>query len=239
MEQWNGYKCEKFDFEGYEAIIVFPSVKPNGKLAFKTLYFNAFPDVEMKLLDHGFHLAYIKSRTRFGTKDDCDRKGRLICYLAEKYNLSKKCVPIGMSCGGAHAVCFAGHHPELVSCMWIDAPVLNFNDFPGRMDREDFKTVWEKEFQVAYPGIKRYQLMNFPNHPLCHVDTLIENRVPVLMVYGVEDNTVFYNKNGLLMEQAMEGTDLLTVIPVGCRGHHPHGMLEDNSVIVDYILKHC
>lgn len=79
MEQWNGYKCEKFTFEDRDAIIAFPSVKPNGKLAFKTLYFNAFPDVEMKLLDNGFHLTYIKSRTRFGTKDDCDWKSRLIC----------------------------------------------------------------------------------------------------------------------------------------------------------------
>jgi hypothetical protein len=28
MEQWNGYKCVTFNFEGYEAIIVFPSENP-------------------------------------------------------------------------------------------------------------------------------------------------------------------------------------------------------------------
>lgn len=239
MEAWKDYTCENFEFEGRDAIIVFPPVKPNGKLLLKTLYWGAFPDVEKKLLNNGFHLVCIKSLTRFATVEDCDLKARFIRFVAEKYNLDSKCIPIGMSCGGAHAVNFAGHYPELVSCMWIDAPVLNFNDFPGRMDREDFKTVWEKEFLVAYPGIKRYQLMNFPNHPLCHVDTVIKNQIPVLLVYGVEDQTVLYSKNGLLMEQAMEGTDLLTVIPVGCRGHHPHGMIEDNTRIVNWILAHC
>ena len=239
MEKLHGYECELFTFEDRDAIIVFPPVKPNGKLALKTLYWGAFPDVEKELLNKGFHLVCIKSLTRFATVEDCDLKARFIRFVAEKYNLEAKCVPIGMSCGGAHAVNFAGHYPELVSCMWLDAPVLNFNDFPGRMDREDFKTVWEKEFLVAYPGIKRYQLMNFPNHPLCHVDTLIENRIPILMVYGTEDATVNYSKNGMLLEDAMSDTGLLTVIPVGSRGHHPHGMLEDNTPIVDYIMQHC
>ena len=46
MESLLGYKCETFTFEGRDAIIVFPSVKPIGKLALKTLYWGAFPDVE-------------------------------------------------------------------------------------------------------------------------------------------------------------------------------------------------
>lgn len=239
MEGLKGYKYESFTFEGVDAIIVFPSVAPIGKLALKTLYWTAFPDVEMKLLDKGFHVACIQSRTRFATEDDCDLKARFVEFVAEKYNLDKKCVPVGMSCGGGIAVNFAGRHPELVSCMWIDAPVLNFNDFPGRLGNALYEKIWENEFTVAYPNIKRYQLMNFPHHPICQVDTLIAHRIPILMVYGKEDNTVLYEKNGLLLEQAMEGTGLLTVIPVNARGHHPHGKIDDNTEIVDYIMAHC
>jgi pimeloyl-ACP methyl ester carboxylesterase len=193
----------------------------------------------MKLLDHGFHLAYIKSRTRFGTKDDCDRKSRLICYLAEKYNLSKKCVPIGMSCGGAHAVNFAGRYPELVSCMYIDAPVLNFNDFPAKYNRAEFHHIFDVEFNASYPGTKQYMLMNFPHHPLCHTEILIKNRIPILLVYGKEDATVLYPENGQLLVDAMEGTGLVKVIEVKGRGHHPHGKLDDNAEIVNWILEHC
>ena len=239
MESLLGYKCETFTFEGRDAIIVFPSVKPIGKLALKTLYWGAFPDVEKRLLDKGFHVACIKSLTRFATVEDCDMKARFVQFLTEKYSLDTKCVPIGMSCGGGIAVNFAGYHPELVSCMWIDAPVLNFIDYPGRTGDAHCEQVWAEEFSKAYPGVKRYQLMNFSHHPLCRVDALIENRIPILMVYGTEDTTVNYSKNGQLLQQAMEGTGLLTVIPVGCRGHHPHGMMEDNTQIVNYILKHC
>lgn len=239
MEQWNGYNCEKFKFEDRDAIIVFPSVEPNGKLAIKTVYWGAFPDIEMRLLDKGFHLTYIQNFSRFATPADCDLRARFVKFIAQKYNLNPKCVPIGMSCGGAHAVNFAGYYPELVSCMFIDAPVLNFNDFPAKYSRADFHNIWDHEFKAAYPGIERYKLMNFPHHPLCRTETLIENRIPILMVYGVEDATVTFSENGQLLQEAMANTGLLTTIKVVGRGHHPHGKIDDNTEIVNWIIEHC
>ena len=123
--------------------------------------------------------------------------------------------------------------------MWIDAPVLNFNDFPGRIGDAECEKTWETEFPNAYPDLKRYQLLNFPHHPLCHVETLIENRSPILLVYGKEDATVLYPENGQLLVDAMEGTGLVKVIEVKGRGHHPHGKLDDNAEIVNWILEHC
>ena len=71
-------------------------------------------------------------------------------------------------------------------------------------------------------------------------DVLIENNIPVIMVYGAEDKTVIYEENGKLLEDAFDGTGLLTAIAVGCRGHHPHGMIdtEDNEKIADWIVEH-
>ena len=236
-EIWNGFKCENFEFEGFKAIIVFPE-NPVGKLALKVEYWGAFPDIEINLLKNGFHLAYIKNISRFATKEECDIKARFVKYLAEKYSLSEKCVPVGMSCGGAHAVRFAGLHPELISCVYIDAPVLNYSSYPGKIGNENCERVWNNEFIKAYPGIKRCQLVNFSEHPLCQAESIIKNKIPVLMVYGTEDCTVIYDENGKLFEEAFEGTDLLTTIAVGCRGHHPHGMIGSNERIVNYILEH-
>ena len=81
--------------------------------------------------------------------------------------------------------------------------------------------------------------MNFPHHPLCHTEILIENRIPILLVYGKEDATVLYPENGQLLVDAMEGTGLVKVIEVKGRGHHPHGKLYDNAEIVNWILEHC
>jgi len=237
MELWNGFRIEKFVFEGFAALLVFPEKADEHKnWLLKTEYFGAFPDVEIKLLEKGFHLAYIKNISRFATEEECHIKARFADYLSANYGLRDKCVPVGMSCGGGHAVNFAGFHPEKVLCVYIDAPVLNFCDFPARKDIEG---VWENEFVKAYPGMERYKLLGFSNHPIGKTDVLIENKIPVLMVYGTEDKTVLYEVNGALLEEAYKNrSDMLTVMPVACRGHHPHGMIGDNTPIVEYILKH-
>ncbi len=240
---WNGFKAEKFEFESKEAIIVFPDNRDEqGNIAIKTEYWNAFPDVEINLVKNGFHLCYLKNDSRLAPKSDCDAKARFIKYLAKTYNLREKCVPVGMSCGGAHAVRFAGFYPELIACMFIDAPVLNFASWPG-LDPEKNVGAWTSEFLKAYPGMKRYKLFSFSEHPINMADTLVENKIPVVLVYGEEDMTVNWTENGKLLVEAYEGTDLMKVIPVWGRGHHPHGLVigngKTNAEIYDHIIKIC
>ncbi len=230
------FKCEEFVFEGKEAIVVFPEKKdPLGRWVLKTEYWGAYPDVEIKLLQRGFHVAFLRNDTRFATKDECARKSRFVRFVAEKYSLSDKCVPVGMSCGGAHAVRFAGLYPDQVSCMFIDAPVLNYFSFPGKIGNNECESVWDNEFVKAYPGIERYKLLSFSEHPICYADVIKEKKIPVIMVYGSEDKCVIYEENGYLLEEALKGTGLLKTVKVSLRGHHPHGMIGDNTPIVDFI----
>ena len=238
---WHGFEMHSFTFEGREACIVLPKTE-NKKTSFllKTEYWDAFPDIEIRLVEQGFCLAYIENKTRFATKEDCDIKASFVEYISKTYDLAPRCVPVGMSCGGAHAVNFAGFYPNLIECMYIDAPVLNFCSFPGKLENPECERVWENEFVKAYKGISRYKLLSFDNHPISKADILIENKIPVLMVYGTEDKTVEYSENGALLEDAYKNTSgLLTVIPVKCRGHHPHGMIGANDPIVKFILNNA
>lgn len=237
---WNEFRCEEFIFENKPAVLVFPREgTARGQLAVKMEYWDAFPEIELQLVAQGFHLAYVQNENRWATKADCDRKARLVRHLAEAYGLSERCVPIGMSCGGAFAVRFAGFYPELVRCLYIDAPVLNYVSSPGKLGEAWMEEVWEKEFIHAYPGIRRYQLPGFTEHPINMTDVLLAHQIPILMVCGQEDTTVAYNENGRLLEEAMEGTGLLQVIQVPYRGHHPHGLIGSNEPIVRWILDHC
>ena len=237
-ELWNGFKKKEFEFEGKKAILVFPEKKDEqGNWAIKTEYWGAFVAVEIALLKEGFHLAYLENESRLAPVSDCERKARFVQFLHKEYGLRDKCVPVGMSCGGAHAVNFAGYFPECVQCMFIDAPVLNFCDFPGN---ESCKDVWEKEFLVTYPGMTRDKLLYFENHPINRVKTLIEKKIPILMMYGTEDKTVDYNMNGKLLEYAYEGNeDLLTVMPRNLQGHHPHGVDCTPNPVVQFIIEKC
>lgn len=227
MDSWNGYRCEEFEFEGKYAIIVFPdTAEAERNWLLKTEYWDGYPQTEIEMLDRGFHLAFVKNETRFATKEDCERKARFVSYIADKYSLKKKCTLVGYSCGGAHAVNFAGYFPQCVCCIFIDAPVLNFCDYPGRLPGGKCETVWDNEFVYAYPGITRAKLLNFDNHPINRVPEIKKNKIPIIMLYGDEDETVYYGANGRLLELEYEDSpELLTVIQRHLQGHHPHGFL--------------
>lgn len=240
-ELWHGFEKKEFTFEGRRAILVFPKQADASKnWTLKTEYWDAFPEVETALLERGFHAAYLQNTSRLGTPEDSDAKARFAEFLHETYGLNPKCVPVGMSCGGACAVNFAGRHPDKVQSMYLDAPVLNFCDFPGRLGDAGCETVWEQEFLKAYPGVTRAKLLYFDNHPLHFIDVLKAHKIPIIMLYGVEDQTVFYQVNGALMELEYEDSpELLTVLPRVAQGHHPHGgFAKDQKAVVDFILHH-
>ena len=239
MEKWNGFDIERFEFEGVPALIVFPEAEKNGAWALKTEYWDAFPGVEIDLLKKGFHLAWVKNISRFATKEDCDRKARFVKYIAKKYSLRKKCVPVGMSCGGAHAVQFAGYYPKLIDCLFIDAPVLNFSSYPAKLG-VGIENIFDVEFRTAYPDATRASLIGSTIHPICRAPKLIENKIPIIMLYGTEDKTVIYEENGaLLVEAYKECPELLKVMPISLRGHHPHGKTcGDNDDIIEFICEH-
>ncbi len=227
------YSIQEFTFEGREAKLICPE-KPIGRLALKMEYWGAYPDLETKLIGRGYHLAYIKNTSRFAPREDCDVKARFVRFLAEKYGLSHRCVPIGMSLGGAHAIRFAGFYPELTGCIFLDAPIVNYCA-QGSCRIGSTNGVWEREVLQTYPGLKHYQLASFSENPVHMVELLVKNEIPVLMCWGEEDATVCYADHGALLEEAYAGTGLMTVLSVPFRGHHPHGLLGDNGKLADLI----
>lgn len=240
MGQWNNFVCEEFVFEGYPAVVVFPEPDTrNGRLAIKTEYWNAFPKaIEIPLLEAGFHLCFIKNKNRFGTAEDLERKARFIKYVQSKYELDDKCVPIGMSCGGMIAINFAATYPEMISSLYLDAPVLNFMSWPlgfgmGQGMNGDFSEILNA---LSLDNVE--EVISYPDMPLYKIPVLIENKIPVVMVAGDSDLEVPYCENGIFLQKAYEtsGIAIQVHIKQGC-GHHPHG-LEESESVRDFILEH-
>ena len=234
------FECEEFEFLGRAAKIIYPPKgTKNGKWMLKTEYFGAFPNLEVELLRRGYHLAYLKAKERCGTDPETAAKVEFIKYISEKYGLSKKCIPIGMSCGGLQAIKLAGMAPELISVLYLDAPVVNFMSWPMGLGNCPIYTSEkvQREFLDAY-GLTMTTLISFREHPLDKIPVLIKNRIPAVLVYGDSDLSVPFEENGKLVLDAYEKTDIpfAAFCKPGC-GHHPH-TLPDNTPIIEFFEKY-
>lgn len=234
---WGGFKAFKFKFEERDAILVFPKEACEGKKwLIKTEYFGAFPNFEIEMLKRGYHLAYVANVTRWMHPSDMDAKARFADFLSAEFGLNKKCVPVGMSCGGLHAVYFAAKHPEYISSLYLDAPVMNLLSCPYAVGKKA-QAGFIEEFEKA-TGKTLTELLNYRNHPIDNAPKLLENKIPVILVAGDSDSVVPYDENGKAFYDFYKenGGEIELYLKPGC-DHHPHG-LEDASPIIDFVEKH-
>lgn len=235
---WNNFEADEFVFEGKKASVVKPKAKIfNPLIILKTEYRDAFPETEIEFLNRGCHVAFIENDNRWGTDVDLDRKARFVKHVAERYGLSEKCVTVGMSCGGLTAIKFAAKYPELISCLYIDAPVVNYMSCPcgfgigERTDDENFTEI------LSALGMKSIsELICYRETPQDKIPDLVKNCIPIVMVAGDSDVIVPYVENGILIERAYKeaGLPIDIFIKEGCN-HHPHG-LENPEITVDSIM---
>ena len=236
VSDFHGYECRDFKFEGRAAKLVIPKVKDaSARWLLKTEYFGAFPNFEIAMLERGYHVAYVANITRWMLPDDVDVKDRFAEYLSKELGLSERCVPVGMSCGGLHAVYFAAKYPERIAALYLDAPVMNLLSGPAGIGEATDSML--DEF-VKATGITIGDLINYRNHPIDHKYELTRAKIPVVMVYGDSDKIVPYSENGRYLEDhyLSVGADILAIGKKGC-DHHPHG-LEDPQPIIDFIEKY-
>lgn len=229
---WNGYRRLDFTFEDKEAILVIPNEpREDGKWLFKTEYFGAFPSFELAMLNRGYHVAHVKNTTRWCLDEDTERQARFAKHLHESFGLYEKCMTVGMSCGGMQSIYLGAKHPEVVSALYIDAPVCNLLSCPcGVGDATD---ALYAEFTAA-TGKTRSDMINYRRHPIDYAPALVENRIPLYIVAGDSDKTVPYHENGALLAAYYreKGGILFETVKAGC-DHHPHG-LEDLTPLIRF-----
>lgn len=237
MEEFYGYKVKEFEFEGKGAIIAFADEKNRtDKWLFKTEYFGAFPNMETEMLKRGYNVAHVDNETRWCRDTDTERQIRFAEFLEQEYKFNKKCVPVGMSCGGMQGIFFAAKVPDRVAALYLDAPVINFLSCPGGVGRE-LTTIDYEEFHRGR-GMSLSELLSFRNHPLDRFDELCGANIPIMLVCGDSDDTVPFNENGkLLYDYYKKHGKTITLILKKGADHHPHG-LDDNSPIIDFIQKY-
>ena len=235
---WNGFESREFTFCDRLATIVYPKGEPVGRMVLKTEFLNAFPAFDIAMLERGYYLINMKHKNSWAPDPETHLMAEFVRHCAGELGAPERCVVEGMSCGGLQAARFAQLYPELTAVLYLDAPVLNILSMAGLgRCRGSFVAGHWQCIQEAY-GVDESTIVNFRHSPIDHMDILVENRIPMIMVYGDADHVVIYEENGKVLEQYCreKGGILETICKPGC-DHHPHG-LEDPSPVAEFVEQH-
>ncbi len=223
-------------FNGREATVIVPEKAAEGRpWVWRAEFLGAFDYVDRALLALGWHIAYYQLSDMFGCPEAVDAMKEFHDDVVARFDLNEKADIFGFSRGGLYSANYTLKHPDDISTLYLDAPVLDICSWPGGKGKgRGSKENWE--MCLEWYKITDEESADFKGSPIHHIDELIATRVPVLLVAGDADETVPYDENGLIMANEYEkcGAKIKVIVKPGC-GHHPHSV-EDTDIPVKYIM---
>lgn len=237
-DDFQGFDCYTFQFDGAKSHLVVPKEVADGKpWVWRARFFGHEPQTDKALLERGFHVAYVDVAALFGAPKAVERWNRFYKFLTEEHGFSKKPVLEGMSRGGLIVLNWAIANPDCVAAIYVDAPVCDIRSWPGGKGKgKGSPRDWQA--CLAVYGLNETTAEEAKVSPIDGLKPLAAERVPILSVCGDADDVVPLEENTRVLEQRYrELCGPIEVIAKPGVGHHPHS-LKDPTPIVEFILRH-
>lgn len=235
---FHGYKGYEYDNEGVTYYIVKPHHTAVGNpWIWRARFWGHEPQVDIDLLEQGFHLTYCDVAELFGSPKAVARWNEFY-GLAVEAGLNKKVVLEGMSRGGLIIYNWAVRNTSKVACIYGDAPVMDIKSWPMNWGKclDENKRSMNLMFE-AYGFSSVDEAMKWDKNPIDHARKIAKAKIPIIHVVGDKDEGVPVVENTALFEQRVAKYDHdVYVIHKPDVGHHPHS-LDNPEPIVSFILK--
>lgn len=231
QDKWYGFNRTKFNFSGFVAWVVEPDVKPlEGRPWTWTMQ---WAEAYVKrtgvpaALAKGYHHVTIELFDTRMNDEGVKTAAAFQKYLVEKLSFAPKANLIGMSWGGFFSVRYASAHPENVRRIYLDAPLLSFEDFsPSKAPSEAARIIGPWAKQTPHNG----NWAEDSRMPVNLFRNIAEAEIPVLLLYGGQDQSVNPRKNSLVFAERFKNAGgKITVENRWAYGHHPHGVEIDET----------
>lgn len=235
-ENFYGYTCTSFDFEGNAAKIVQPKKAAKGNpWIWRARFWGHEPQLDIAMLERGYHIVYCEVSERFGNAEAVEIWNRFYQFLQHS-GLQSKAIMEGMSRGGVYIYNWTLRYPDRVSAVYADAPVLDFKSWPGGKGKgKGSPENWEI-FKQMYQLTER-QALDFKQSPLDKATEIGALKIPAIHVVGDKDDIVPPEENSLPFAKAVIAAGgNLEIIHKPTVGHHPHS-LPDPTPIVEFLLR--
>ena len=235
--EYRGYRKIEFPFNGYTGEVIFPeNARADAPWVWRAEFLGAFDTVDVEMLRRGWHLVTYHISDMFGNPASVALMKRFYDFIVPEFGLSPKCDIFGFSRGGLYSFNFTCAHPDCVSVLYLDAPVMNMRDWP--CDDRYAGSFNYLECPKQY-GMTREELFAAEGlHPVDRLEELYRTGVPVVLVAGAADTVVRYPYNSRVLGAFMQarGADYMEIIKPDC-DHHPHS-ITDPAPVADFIEAH-
>jgi pimeloyl-ACP methyl ester carboxylesterase len=234
-DTYHGYERRDWIVDGCPATLVRPhEAAPGRPWIWRAEFLDAFPQVDLALLARGWHLAYLQMGDPWGSPDSLRHWDVFYRVLTEEEGLSPRPALEGLSRGGLYIYNWARDNTDKVCCLYADAPVCDFKSAPGGRRIAELSEGW-RNLVEAYHFASDEEAFAYPGNPVDNLAPLAEAHIPLLNIYGDDDDIVPWEENtGVVAERyAALGGEIKLIAKPGV-GHHPHGP-EDPTEVVEWI----
>ena len=165
------------------------------------------------------------------------RRYELLYDEMVKRGFSKRPAMVGMSRGGIDVVNWAVSHPDRLSCIYLDNPVLDVFSWPlGRGASRGPSRECFENFKRSWGLSTEEEALAFDKNPIdAAAEPLAKAKIPILIVQGDADTLVPKAENSDIFVERLRAAGGKPVVfhKPGC-DHHPHS-LNPPGPIVDFI----
>ena len=163
---FHGFRGVDFGMEELKLKVVRPwQANPDHSWIIRARFFGHEPQVDISLLERGFHLVYCDVADLYGGPEAVERWDS--CFrIMLTHGLQCKVALEGFSRGGLIIYNWAAANPEKISCVYADAPVLDIRSWPGGKGKGSFSPEdWAKCLK-AYGLESESDLDKYRNSPM-------------------------------------------------------------------------
>ncbi|WP_290712970.1 GDSL-type esterase/lipase family protein [Flavihumibacter sp. CACIAM 22H1] len=236
ISSFYGYRQSSLQWQGRTIYIVEPKRTAKGRpWIWRARFWGHEPQLDIALLERGFHLVYCDVAELFGNKTAIAAWNQFYGALRTA-GLAAKMTLEGMSRGGVYVYNWALANPDKVACIYADAPVLDLKSWPGGLGKGPGSAADWELFKKAY-GLTETAARNFKASPLDKAEQIARLKIPLVHVVGDADEVVPLAENTALFEERVlaAGGHIAVIHKPGIK-HHPHS-LPNPSPILDFILR--
>ena len=213
---------------------------PGNPWIWRTMFWDAFPNFDVAMLNRGFHVAYIDAGDTFAAPAALQIYNDFYAHVTTKYGFSERPALEGLSRGAFAGYRWAYFNPDKVGCVYGDAPLCDI--YLLERGTPDQKTgivpSWAWVLESYGHSVDDGPLV-IEGNPIDGLARLAAANIPIIHVCGdIDTAAVNSENNDIVRERYLKlGGEFVLIMKEQCP-HHPHG-LSDPSMVADYIVAKC